>query len=55
MRQLDRIDKQVASELSISETTATVHRRRMMRKIGASTLAELVTMPTRLRDATAGK
>jgi FixJ family two-component response regulator len=49
------LNKQVAAELRISEITVKVHRGRMMRKMGASSLAELVNMAARLGLRTAGK
>lgn len=42
-------NKQVGSELGISEITVKAHRGNMMRKMQADSLAELVTMATRLR------
>jgi FixJ family two-component response regulator len=44
-----RLNKQIAAELVLSEITVKVHRGKMMRKMGAGSLAELVTMATRLR------
>jgi len=43
-----RLNKQVAGELGISEITVKVHRRHLMRKMGATSFAELVSMATRL-------
>ena len=42
-------NKQVGSELGISEITVKAHRGSMMRKMGANSLAELVSMAARLR------
>jgi len=44
-------NKQVGSELGISEITVKAHRGSMMRKMKAESLAELVTIATRLRLA----
>src|SRR5213075_193712 len=38
------MNKQVASELGVSEVTAKVHRGNVMRKMGARSLADLVRM-----------
>lgn len=43
------LNKQVASELGISEITVKAHRGSMMRKMKADSLAELVNFATRLR------
>jgi FixJ family two-component response regulator len=44
-----RLNKQIASEMGVTETTVKVHRSNMMRKIKASSLAELCRMVDRLR------
>ncbi|SEL78489.1 Two-component response regulator, FixJ family, consists of REC and HTH domains [Bosea lupini] len=46
-----RLNKQIAADLGLSEVTVKVHRGQVMRKMGASTLAELV----RLADLVAGQ
>ena len=43
-----RLNKQVGFELGISEITVKAHRGRMMRKMDARSLADLVTMAARL-------
>jgi len=43
------MNKQVGGELGISEITVKAHRGRMMEKMGARSLAELVNMSARLR------
>jgi len=52
---LGELNKQVCAELGISEITVKQHRGRMMRKMRARSLPELVTIATRLGLATAGK
>jgi FixJ family two-component response regulator len=50
-----QLNKQVGGELGISETTVKAHRGRVMRKMRARSLAELVNMSARLGLQTAGK
>ena len=47
------LNKQVGFELGISEITVKAHRGKMMRKMAAGSLADLVTMAARLRPASA--
>lgn len=49
-----QLNKQVGGELGISEVTVKAHRGRMMQKMEAGSLAELVNMAARLGHATAG-
>jgi len=42
------LNKQIAAELGASETTVKIHRHRVMEKMGAGSLAELVRMADRL-------
>jgi len=44
------LNKQVGGQLGISEITVKAHRGKMMQKMGARSLAELVTMGARLRE-----
>lgn len=46
---LGRLNKQIADELCISEITVKAHRGRVMQKMGADSLAELVRMAGRLQ------
>jgi FixJ family two-component response regulator len=50
-----QLNKQVGGDLGISEVTVKAHRGRMMQKMEATSLAELVNMAARLGHATAGK
>jgi len=50
-----QLNKQVGNALGISEITVKAHRGRMMRKMHARSLAELVNMASRLGIPTAGK
>ena len=52
---LGQMNKHVAAELGIGEVTVKAHRGRMMRKMNARSLAELVNMAARLGHATAGE
>lgn len=44
-----KLNKQIAADLGISEITAKIHRRGVMRKMGARTLADLVRMAEALK------
>jgi FixJ family two-component response regulator len=43
------LNKQIAAELGIAEKTVKVHRARVMRKMSAGSVAELVTMVSSAR------
>jgi len=43
-----RLNKQIAADLGITETTVKVHRSNMMRKLKASSVAELCRIVDRL-------
>lgn len=49
-----QLNKQVAFDLNLSEITVKVHRGRLMRKMEADSLADLVNMAARLDDASTG-
>jgi FixJ family two-component response regulator len=44
-----RLNKQIAGEMGITETTVKVHRSNMMRKIQAASLADLCRMADKLK------
>jgi FixJ family two-component response regulator len=44
-----RLNKQVAAELHISQITVKAHRGKVMRKMAAASLADLVKMSERIR------
>ena len=46
-----RPNKQIAAELKLSEVTVKVHRRHVMRKMKAKSLADLVRMADKLSAA----
>jgi FixJ family two-component response regulator len=46
-----RPNKQIAGELKLSEVTVKVHRRHVMRKMKAKSLADLVRMADKLSDS----
>ncbi len=48
------LNKQVGGELGISEITVKAHRGKAMKKMGARTVADLITMSARLRAEPAG-
>jgi FixJ family two-component response regulator len=46
-----RLNKQIAADLGSAEKTVKIHRSRVMRKLGARTVADLIRMVTTLRPA----
>jgi FixJ family two-component response regulator len=44
-----RLNKQIAGELGTTDLTIKVHRGRVMRKMGADSLADLVRMAEKLK------
>jgi FixJ family two-component response regulator len=44
-----RLDKQIAAEIGLSETTVKLHRGHVMRKLRARSLAELVRIADKLQ------
>jgi FixJ family two-component response regulator len=50
-----KLNKQIAFELGLTEITVKVHRGRVMRKMGATSLADLVNIAARLDGTTASK
>ena len=49
------LNKQIGGELGISEITVKAHRGKVMQKMKANSLADLVKMAARLRPASAAK
>jgi FixJ family two-component response regulator len=50
-----RLNKQIAADVGVSEVTVKLHRGNLMRKMAASSVAELVLMAERLKAAEAPK
>jgi FixJ family two-component response regulator len=49
MKQRTRLNKQIAGEMGVTETTVKVHRSNMMRNIKASSVVELCRMVDKLK------
>ena len=50
-----RVNKQIAAEIGISEVTVRLHRGQIMRKMRASSLADLIRIADKIKSLTAGE
>ena len=50
-----RVNKQIAAEIGISEVTVRLHRGQIMRKMRASSLADLIRIADKIKLLTAGQ